>query len=395
LLKRISVQQARRIAIEAASLGRARPRRVHAGDLARVIRRLGLLQLDFVNVLIPAHYLVLFSRLGAYDRALFDEVAYQSREFTEQWAHEASLIPVETWPLLRHRMERHRARPYTFADYLRDNPDHAEWAIEQVRERGPLTAAGLARGESVSLQHSWYGTVERALLEAFFGRGILAVTARSSNFVRSYDLAERVIPPVERTRAVGQAEAARELVRIAARAYGIATAADLADYFRMTKGDVSPAIADLTASGELLKVEVEGWPGEAFLHRDTARPRVIHTSTLLSPFDPLIWYRPRVKRIFDLDYRLEIFLPESRRKWGYYVLPFLQGDRLTARVDLRADRGNRRLEVVAAYREAEADGEMVAPALAGELRTLAAWLGLEQVRIGAKGNLARQLRRAS
>lgn len=201
----LSRAEARRIALAASGFDKARPRRVTSRHVAGVIRRLGVLRLDFVNALIPAHYLVLFSRLGPYDRRLFDRVAYRSGNFTEQWAHEASLVPVETWPLLRHR-----PRPYAFTEYMRDNPEHVDWALEQVRARGPLTAADIVRGKAVSLEHSWFTTVERAVLEAHFGFGRLAVTARSERFVRSYDLAERVIPEEIYGRVLDPVDAERE-----------------------------------------------------------------------------------------------------------------------------------------------------------------------------------------
>jgi uncharacterized protein YcaQ len=378
---KLSRQEARRIAVTAAGFGRPRPPRVGPSHLARVVRRLGLLQLDFVNVVVPAHYLVLFSRLGAYDRELFRHVAYRTGAFTEQWAHEASLVPVELWPVLRHRREEHRPRPYPFAAYLQQNPDHVDWALEQVRNRGPLVAADIVRGKAVTLGHDWFTTVERALLEAHFGFGRLAIRDRHERCVRSYDLAERVIPPELFAHRIERADAERELVRIAARGLGVATATDLADYFRMRPSDAKRAVASLVDEGTLQPVEVEGWRVPAYLHREASLPRQVDAAAILSPFDPLVWCRPRVERLFGLEYRLEIFTPPAKRVWGYYVLPFLLGDRIAARVDLRANRQEGTLEVVGSWREAESsredDARDPADPLRAELETLADWLGLK------------------
>jgi len=373
---KLSLAEARRIALAAAGFDKPRPERVTTAHIARVIRRLGLVQLDFVNVLIPAHYLVLFSRLGPYNRKLFDEVAYRSGAFTEQWGREASLVPMETWPLLRHRRAEHRARPYPFVEYIRENPEHIAWALEQVRGKGPITAADLVRGEkAVTLGHDWFTTVERAILEWHFGSGRLAIQRRDERFTRWYDLAERIIPAELLSLEVDRADAERELVRTAARAMGVATSKDIADYFRMPAAQVRPRIEELVRSGELEQCEVAGWTQPAWLHREASVPRQIEASSLLSPFDPVVWHRARVERLFEFDYRIEIFVPPEKRVWGYYVLPFLLGDRLVGRVDLRANRAAGRLEVIGAWKEKGA--RAVREPLREELRTLAAWLGLE------------------
>jgi len=390
----LSSGEARRVALAAQGFDRPRPRRrVGAGDLRRVIRQLGLLQIDFVNVLAPAHYQVPFSRLGRYDRSLLDEVVYRGREFTEQWAHEASIVPVETWPLLRHRMERHRVRPYGFERFLASNAAYADQALAQVREHGPLTAGDLPDPESGSrrLPGAWFRSVPRAVLEAHFGRGALAVAERRPNFARVFDLAERRLPAEHHERRPRPEESQRELLRLAARAHGVGTAADLADYYRMPMREARGPLAGLVASGELREVRVEGWREPAYLHRRARRPARIRAAALLSPFDPLVWYRPRVARLFRFDYRVEIFVPRPMRRWGYYVLPFLLGDRLVARVDLKADRPRRRLRVLAAYLEPGARPATVAEALAVELKTMASWLGLEVVGVERRGNLARPL----
>ena len=386
--------EARRIALAAQGFDRPRPRgRVGAPALRRTIRQLGLLQMDFVNVLVPAHYVVPFSRLGPYDRALLDEVVYRGREFTEQWAHEASILPVETWPLLRHRMEAHRARPRGFDSFMEKNAGYVEQVLADVRARGPLSADDLPGPEGASrrIPGAWIGTVPRAVLEAHFGRGLLAVAERRPNFARAFDLAERRLPPHHYARRSTHEESQRELLRLAARAHGVGTVADLADYYRMPVRVARARLAELVTTGELREVRVEGWPEAAYLHPQAKRPPRIEAAALLSPFDPVVWYRPRTRRLFGFDFRLEIFVPRPKRRWGYYVLPFLLGDRLVARVDLKAERALRRLHVLAAYAEPRVRPGPVAEALAVELKTMASWLKLDSIAVGRRGGLARSL----
>ena len=381
------------MALAAQGFGRRRP--AHVGDrhLAGTISRLGLLQLDFVNVLAPSHYLVPFSRLGPYDRACLDRVVYHRHAFTEAWAHEASVVPMATWPLLRHRRETHIARPWGFDEIMASHREYVDTAVGEITRRGPLGPADLPDPVHAGrrLPESWYGSVPRAVLEACFGRGQLAVTMRRDNFSRVFDLAERVIPAEHHSRVVERHEAQRELLLIAARACGIGTAADLADYFRMKVGEARPRLAELLESGRLEAVRVDGWREPAYRPPDARPAPPIDARALLSPFDPVIWFRPRTLRLFGFDYRFEIFVPEPKRKWGSYVLPFLMGDRLVARVDVKMDRRASRLLVPGAWIE---DGRVpgrVVPALAAELRALAAWLGADAVRIGRRGNLARTL----
>lgn len=425
----ISLAEARRIALAAQGFDRPRPTgAVGADHIRQIIRQLGLIQIDFVNVLMPAHYLVIFSRLGPYRRTLFDTVVYggrrwhereKPREFTEQWAHEASIIPVEIWPLLRHRMEVHRPRPWGFERFLTEHADYAQWALEEVRARGPLAAddlttvknvPGIERGQFGRIPGVWHGSVQRAVLEAHFGRGLLAVTERRANFARAFDLAERLIGAEHLGRQVKQDEAERELLRRAARSYGLGTADDLADYYRMPIRAARARLMELVDAGELREVHVEGWREAAFLHPEAGVQSGINGAALLSPFDPLVWYRPRVERLFSFDYRIEIFVPQPKRKWGYYVLPFLLGDRLVARVDLKGDRTEDCLLVLAAYLEpavheqknrkksgvardsgADYGPAAVAEALSIELRALAGWLGLSSIAVRRGGDFARSL----
>jgi len=390
----LSQDEARRLALAAQGFDRPRPGGpIDTIHLRRVIRQLGLLQLDFVNVLVPAHYQVPFSRLGPYERSRLDDIVYKRREFTEQWAHEASIVPVETWPLLRHRMAVHRVRPYGFEKFLEQNPEYVQRVLDEVRARGPLTADELPPPEG-DVHHPpgvWHRSVPRAVLEFHFSRGVLAVTERRPGFARAYDLAERVLPAEHHDRQVEREESQRALLRQAGRALAVATLGDLADYFRMSAREARPRVAELVEAGDLRQVRVEGWREPGYLHPESKRPRRIEAAALLSPFDPLIWFRPRAKRLFDFEHRFEIFVPPEKRKWGCYVLPFLMGDRLVARVDLKADRSERRLRVVGSHLEPHAEAGPVAGALAEELRGMAGWLGMNTVAVEGRRGFARTL----
>ncbi len=390
----ITLSEARRIALAAQGFDRPRPAGpIDARHIRRTIRQIGLLQIDYVNVLVPAHYLVLYSRLGPYERTRLNDLIYRKREFTEHWAHEASIVPVETWPLLRHRMELHRSHLKGFEAVIDGQPDYIDWILEEVRTRGPLTADDIPEREGVARRQptTWYRTVPRAVLEAHFGRGTLAVSDRRPNFARAFDLAERVIASEHHGRLIDKEDAQRELIRISARSHGIGTVSDLADYFRMPIRDTRQRIHELSHAGELQEVHVQGWSEAAYLHPASRLPKRIEASTLLSPFDPVVWYRPRASRLFHFDYRIEIYTPEAKRKWGYYVLPFLLGERIVARIDLKADRAARRLQVLAAHLEPDEDARAVAEALSKELRTMAIWLNLDAVSVRRKGDFARVL----
>jgi uncharacterized protein len=391
----LSLSEARRIALAAQGFDRPRPSgAVTATHLRRVIRQVGLLQIDSVSVLLPAHYQVPFSRLGPYDRARLDSLIYRDREFTEQWAHEASILPMEHWPLIRHHLGPHERRWGALAKFMEAHADYAARVLEEVRARGPVVAGDIdepdgARGKG----GGWWGwTKAKATLEGHFARGAIAIAERrAAGFARVYDLAERVVPNAHQTRRMAREEAQRELVLLAARANGVATAKDLADYYRMPPREARQRVAELSASGALREVRVEGWKEPAFLHPDARVPRAIDAAALLSPFDPVIWFRPRAERLFDLDYRIEIYVPREKRKYGYYVLPFLLGERFAGRVDLKADRVAGCLRVLGAFVEPHARADDVAPALARELRTMAAWLDLSDVSVARRGTLARAL----
>jgi uncharacterized protein len=374
----LSLSEARRLALAAQGFDHARPRRATTRHLRDTIRRLGLLQIDSVGVVCPAHYMVPFSRLGPYDRAAFDQLVYRSGEFAEHWAHEISIVPAETWPLLRYRRETDRVRPWGFAKVLEERAEYAAWVLEEVRRRGPLAANELTPpdGGNHRIPGSWIGTVQRGVLEAHFLRGALAAAGRRSDFSRLYDLTERLIPLEHHRRQVDHDDCRRALLLHAARAHGVGTAKDLADYFRMPMRDASPRLHELKESGQLRQVRVEGWRELAYLHPQAAIPRRIETAALLSPFDPLVWFRPRVKRLFAFEYRLEVFVPPSKRTHGFYVLPFLLGEKLVARVDLKADRPNGRLRVLGTWYEGRKTAA-VKDALSAELRVLGDWLKLK------------------
>jgi uncharacterized protein YcaQ len=373
----LSLDEARRMALTAQGFGQRRPRCATVRHLRDTIRRLGLLQIDCVNVVCAAHYMVPFSRLGPYDRAAFDELIYRSGEFAEHWAHEISIIPAETWPLLRYRRETDRVRPWGFSKVLEERAGYAAWVLEEVRRRGPLAADDLPPpdGAADRVPGAWIGTVRRGVLEAHFLRGSLAAAGRRSDFSRLYDLAERLIPAEHRSRHVEYDEGRRALLMKAARAHAVGTAKDLADYFRMPVGDARPRLRELVESGELHEARVEGWREIAYLDPKAKAPRSIEAAALLSPFDPLIWSRPRVERLFGFEYRVEIFVPPEKRQYGFYVLPFLFGDKLVARVDLKADRANKRLLELGKWFEGRKTAATAA-ALSTELQTLGHWLGL-------------------
>jgi len=378
---KISAPKARRIAL--ASQGFADPRPAHeptGHDLRRVIARVGLIQIDSVNVLERAHYLPLWSRLGPYDRALIDRAAhYAPRRLFEYWGHEASLIPVATQPLLRWRMERAHTDSWGgMQRVFREQPELVAEVLAEVTERGPIAASELA--ERPKRAGPWWDWSDhKRAMEWLFWSGQIS-SARRRRFERLYDLTERVLPrEVMETPTPSVEDAQRELIRIAARGLGVAAEADLRDYFRLPAAEAKERVAELVEAGELHPVEVDGWGRTSgYLWRGARIPRRVDARALIGPFDPLIWARPRVERIFGFSYRLEIYVPAPKRVHGYYVLPFLLGDRLVARVDLKSDRARGVLMVRSEHHEPDAPPETGA-ALGDELELLAGWLGLDGV----------------
>jgi uncharacterized protein YcaQ len=339
-----------------------------------------VLQLDFVNVLVPAHFLVIWSRLGAYDRQRFERYLYDSRAFTEQWAHEASIVGVSDWPLLEHRRRSWKPWKRDPLRSLKDPEGYLRRILRQVERDGPVTANDLPPAESLPARPGeWHRPVQRWALEHHFGRGQLAVRRRLANFQRVYELPRRLIDEEYRRARPGHDEARRQLLRQAAASLGVATRHDLADYYRMSPREAAPRITELVEEGTLAPVEVEGWREEALMLPEVRIPRRIDGASLLSPFDPVVWFRPRAERLFNFHYRIEIYVPAARRRWGYYVLPFRLGEHIVARVDLKADRRNSRLLVLSTHYEDGFDRKKTESALAGELGALADWLGLESV----------------
>lgn len=393
---RLTARQARRIALAAQGfadpLPRATPGRAH---LKRVFERVGLIQIDSVNVLARSHYLPLFARLGDYPMKLLEDAAWSRRKFLfEYWGHEASFLPVEIQPLLRWRMEDARAGKTMWRHlnaFAKDEKTFLRRAVKEIETHGPLSAGELS--ECGKGKGAWWGWSDgKRALEVLFWQGHIT-TATRNNFERVYDLTERVLPKsVVDTPTPKREDAERDLIRIAARAMGVATAQDLRDYFRMEVAGFETRVQELVESGELIPVEVKDWKRPAYLHADAKRPKPIERAALLSPFDSLVWRRERAERMFDFRYRLEIYTPAHKREHGYYVLPFLMDETLSARVDLKADRAGKRLLVKAAHVQDSHDEGDVAERLAPELERMAGWLGLDEVRVEGKQALAKALK---
>jgi hypothetical protein len=397
----LSQREARWLAIDAQGLGRPRPRTAGRRELLASIARLGVVQLDAINVVERTQFLVPWSRLGGYDAAQLHALSGQGGALFEYWGHAASLLPVASQPLLRWRMAVFRSGPDSSRWWARwrawgeAHADYVASVLAEVRERGPLAAAQLRdprrrRGE-------WWNrrSEGRQALEWLFACGELAAW-RSGSFERVYDLPERVIPHDVLARpAPAPDDAQRQLLAAAARSLGVGTLADLADYYRIGAKPAAARVAELVEAGELVRVEVEGWKEPAYCPRDVRvrRPSRTH-ATLLSPFDSLIWERKRTRRLFGFEYRIEVYTPAAGRRHGYYVLPLLLGDSLVARFDLAADRRASVLRVGGAYVEPGQNAGEVAEAAAAELAALGGWLGLARLRVGRRGNLARALRAA-
>ncbi|MDE2385975.1 MAG: YcaQ family DNA glycosylase [Alphaproteobacteria bacterium] len=396
--ERLSQAEARRIALSAQGF-RQQPRDKSAGwaRLASTIDEMHLLQIDSVNVLTRSHYLPLFSRLGAYDRATLDKrtLAKTGRTVFECWAHEASLVPLPLHPLMRWRHARARkgdGKYGGFDRFAREEKAFLAKTLAFIEKNGPVRAAEIpGAGQSAG---GWWGWSKgKIAIECLFDHGHVT-TAQRDNFERLYDVPERVIPQsILALPTPDEAEAFQQLMLMAAGALGIATGIDLRDYFRLPVAEARAALLALVASGKLVEVGVDGWAKPAYLLPEAKLPRKAGGQALLSPFDPLVWNRERAERLFNFHYRIEIYTPEAKRKFGYYVLPFLMGEEIVGRVCLKADREAGVLRANAIHAEEMADHATVAPALAEELARMAGWLGLEGVEAGKKGNLARALAR--
>lgn len=397
-LPSFSLKQARRLVLAAQGFGgRQPPASIKASRLNQQIERLGLLQIDSVNALVRAHYLPLFSRLGSYPQQLLDQAAWsQGRQRTlfEYWGHEASLLPMSMYPLMRWRMQRARQGRGIYSQLARFGQERQATlrrVLAAVEQQGALGAGSLSTREERAGPW-WDWSDEKHALEWLFAAGEVTVSGRRG-FERLYDLPERVIPAaILQQMPLEEAQAQRRLLLQAAGALGVATEKDLRDYFRLDPADSRARLAELCESGELLSCEVQGWKQSAYCLPEARVPRKVQASALLSPFDSLIWERSRTERLFDFRYRLEIYTPEHKRVYGYYVLPFLHNERIAARVDLRAERARGRLAVHAVHEEPFGLDEEGIRALAVQLRKMADWLGLEQIQLNCQRDGARRLR---
>lgn len=388
--ERLSLAQARRIALASQGFGQSRTQGEPTWrHLKNVLARTGLFQIDSVSAVVRAHYMPAFSRLGEYPMELIDRAASnRPRRLFEYWAHEASYLPVETWPLMQWRMADARDNRGIYgrlAAFGRERADYIEEIYRRVEAEGPLAASAI---EGQKGEGGWWGWSDaKHAFEWLFWAGRIT-TASRRGFERLYDLPERVIPrPIFELPTPSSRDAVRDLLRISARALGVATAADLRDYFRLSPAQADGRIAELVETGELLPVRVEGWSQKAFLAIGAKAPRKVRGSALLAPFDPLVWERGRAERLFGFRYRIEIYTPAHKRTHGYYVLPWLLDEALAARVDLKADRAAGVLRVNGAFAEDHAPAH-AAEALAHDLVEMARWLGLSGLAVGDAGDLA-------
>ncbi len=394
IVTQLSLAQARRIALGAQGFADPRPKgRVDARHFRRAMDRMRILQLDSVNVLCRSHFLPVFARLGAYDRDRLDHWIWRSGENHEYLSHEASITAVDLYPLLRHRMATRGAR--RLEAFEREEADYLAAVIDEIDQRGPLSVTDLS--DPGGRTGPWWGHSKgKVALHGLYVAGRLSVHERTKTFLTLYDLPSRAIPDeLFQAPELELEEVERQMLLMGAKAHGIGTATDIADYFRLKMPRARPQLAALVDEGLLEVVEVEGWDERVYLHPEAKRPRSINARALLSPFDPVVWFRPRAERLFDFHYRIEIYVPEPKRVHGYYVLPFLLGDELVGRVDLKADRKTGRLLAKAAFLEKGQDQDVVGPALAQTLHEMAEWLDLDSVHVGRRGNLSGPLAAAS
>jgi uncharacterized protein YcaQ len=392
----LKASEARRVALAAQGFGARRSASVSPWPrAAAAVKRMQLLQIDSVSALVRAHYLPVFSRIGNYSRAALDRRAFAAkrRDYFEYWAHEASLLPLDLHPLMRWRMVRARdhvaTRPW-FTRFGEENRDYIRAVRDEIAAAGPVTVDALTDpGERTG---PWWGWNRgKSAVEYLFRTGEVTTVGRRG-FERVYDLAERAIPAdILSLPTPAEPDAIRELARLSAIALGIGTEFDIRDYFRLPPAEFRTALHELVENGDLIPASVEGWDRTAFLARDAARPARLTPTALVSPFDPIVWFRPRTERLFDFHYRIEIYTPAHKRNFGYYVLPFLHRGRIVGRVDLRADRAAGILHVHGAFAEEGADVPAVTPDLAAELRHMAAWLDLADIRLARRGAFAAPL----
>ncbi len=387
----MDIASARRIALAAQGFADPRPAKVTVRQFRRALERMQILQLDSVNVITRSHFLPMLARLGPYDPDRLDQWLWRSGENMEFLSHEASMTSAGLRPLLVHRF--HHSKWRRAIQLEADEPGYVDSVLEEIRERGALSVSDLS--DPGKRDGPWWGNPKgKTALVCLYNRGEITVGNRTGNFLTQYDLPERVLSPeILEAPALSKEDAERELLMLGARAHGIGTAADIADYFRIKMPAARPLLAELVEEGRLIQTEVESWDKPAYLHPDARRPRKISARALLSPFDPVVWFRDRAERLFDFFYRIEIYVPEAKRVHGYYVLPFLLDDQLVGRVDLKADRKGSVLIAKATFAQSGQDMDRIAPPLAEALLELAGFLGLDAVEVGRKGNLAPTLRK--
>ena len=399
----LSRADARRLALASLGFGAKKPARAGAVHVRATAARLGAIQIDSVNVLARAHYVPTFSRYGPYPPSALDDLAHGAREMFEYWGHAACFLPIDLYPLMRWRMDN---QVDAWSGLGRKRTRFMEEVYRELAERGPLAAGELSKGGKST--GPWWGWSDgKEALELLFRQGRVAIAGRR-NFERLYDVSERVLPRAVLDAApVAEADAKKALLVRAARAMGVGTAKDIAQYFhidswwdrlsvngRRKPRDTQRLFDELVEDGRLRRAQVEGWKPPAYLAPGASIPRSIDVRAIVSPFDPVMWERKWTKAVFDFDYQIEIYVPGPKRIHGYYVLPFIMGDRFAARADLKADRKTSTLIVHAAYVEPGLEAGDVASALAAELRTMAAWLSLDTFAVARKGNLAQLLKRA-
>ena len=394
----LSAYQARSIALAAQGLqqsGKLVSKELNIYALRRTFQDIGVLQIDAVSIVARSHLLVLRSRLGSSQERLLEVLnrsAYKRRDLTEYWCHEASYLPVQDWPLFKWRMQEAQSGKVWKGiwEFVTNNRKFVEAVHEKIRDLGPSSAGQLGSQKKKGSWWSWSDT--KIALEWLFWVGAVAVSHRE-NFTRFYDLSERVLPAEILGSALPANQAQRELILKASRHLGVATAEDLVDYHRLPKVEGKKRVGELAEDKLLREVVVEGWDRPGYLHPKTSFEKTTSRSVLLSPFDPLVWFRPRARRLFDFDYRLEIYIPAEKRIHGYYVLPFLDRNKLRARVDVKANSEKNILEVRGAYGEGRTVDQETAESLAHELQALASWRNLDGLKIGKRGNLANPLKR--
>ena len=391
----LSIVDARRLALAAQGFAAARPRaKSPTSDTVALIKKLGVVQIDSVNVLVRSQELPLFARLGNHDRAAIPRATAQGKIF-EYWGHEAAHLPVDVQPLFRWKMDAARtgkAKHWGLTSFYVDNRSYVNRVLKHVERNGAVTARSIST--RTRKKGTWWDWDDaKTALEYLFLTGQLMSRGRGTDFARIYDTPERVLPSrIVNAPTPTEYDARKRLLVRSSIALGVATADDLADYYRQRPSVVKPLIADLVEDGALREVAVAGWKETAYIHRDTPSPQRIRATALLSPFDSLVWCRPRNERLFNFRYRIEIYTPEPKRTFGYYVLPVLCGESLVGRLDMKADRATSTLRVEGAFLEPSVRAREVVAPVSREVRAMATWLGLEQTTVGRRGGFARQLR---